>query len=821
MPVAAANTREVDDQDAESASRFSRGSETFIDSTSALRIEEEIDIAYPRLAFELRKTAKPGYVGLGIARVLEIRDRNIVFDEKFIPPMLICAAHPVIDGWIDRVIGWIDNKLEELSRYAADPSSGGGLQSVDYLVLQMLNREIPVLKHFARSGYIHPERLFEEFLRVAGELATFATPERRARDYPAYDHDDLETRLRTADARPAGLPQRPARTPRDPPGDHRARAQRLHLPDPRPHAVPQRHLRARSCGAPAAHRNSAAIPAPLQDRPQHQDERDRARTSCRACRSFTCRRRHRISARSPITSTSISTANRRSGPNSRPQARSACTSPATGPILSSNCGRSWKTGDERQGPPRQSVRSRRADDHSSQSGRPAPGTACRACSPSPALSIAGAAARAVPVCDAAAAIGLSFADTDTFVSVTLAALGIPVTNTAAADLSIAAAATGISRRADASPWLPRADHAAGLSGDAATTALSRPAAAAIRAATATIPAGSAAIPARAPATELCGSAIDAAGRGLDRHPAAASGAGRAGLSARTGAARRRTGRAERQSDHARRGTAAAAARPPARRADARLIGGLMDQVAEAIKFFERDIRSAGIAEHQSNSAKYVLCATADDIVQHIPTEDRHVWTQYSMLSRFFGERIGGVRFFEILNHVKIDPLVNYSAARAAARLPRARLPGRLSHASRRREPAPADPARPLRDAAAGAPEGGARPVAALAGPGARGLCEPAARAGLGGRFRGLSVAVRALRHLAHSAQWRRRPGRRDDGHAALDGSVAVCSARSSRRRRLHRPRRHRTSRRRRSASRNSSRTSSATATSRSNRARRR
>jgi type VI secretion system protein ImpK len=86
---------------------------------------------------------------------------------------------------------------------------------------------------------------------------------------------------------------------------------------------------------------------------------------------------------------------------------------------------------------------------------------------------------------------------------------------------------------------------------------------------------------------------------------------------------------------------------------------LMEQVAEAIKFFEKDIRSAGISEQQANTAKYIICATADDIVQHIPTEDRHVWTQYSMLSRFFGERIGGVRFFEILNHAKQDPLINY------------------------------------------------------------------------------------------------------------------------------------------------------------------
>jgi type VI secretion system protein ImpK len=86
---------------------------------------------------------------------------------------------------------------------------------------------------------------------------------------------------------------------------------------------------------------------------------------------------------------------------------------------------------------------------------------------------------------------------------------------------------------------------------------------------------------------------------------------------------------------------------------------LMEQVADAVKFFETDIRSAGISEHQANTAKYILCATADDIVQHIPTDDRHVWSQYSMLSRFFGERVGGVRFFEILDHLKADPLVNY------------------------------------------------------------------------------------------------------------------------------------------------------------------
>ncbi|HUO54912.1 MAG TPA: type IVB secretion system protein IcmH/DotU [Rhodoblastus sp.] len=86
---------------------------------------------------------------------------------------------------------------------------------------------------------------------------------------------------------------------------------------------------------------------------------------------------------------------------------------------------------------------------------------------------------------------------------------------------------------------------------------------------------------------------------------------------------------------------------------------LMEQVVEAVKFFEKDIRAAGVPEGRADAAKYLICATADDIVQNIPTEDRHVWAQYSMLSRFFGERIGGVRFFDELERLLVDPAQNY------------------------------------------------------------------------------------------------------------------------------------------------------------------
>ncbi|HEX4767747.1 MAG TPA: type VI secretion system baseplate subunit TssK [Lichenihabitans sp.] len=192
LPLAALGSCETEIGAGSGISRYVAGSERVIDSTSSVRLEEEIDLAHPRLAFDLRRAARPGFAALPLARILEVRDKTVVYDERFVPPLLVTAAHPVMEGWVDRVTGWIEAKLDELARYAADPTAGGGLQSADYFVLQVLNRHCPLLKHYRRSRFVHPERLFETLLQIAGELATFASPGRRAADYPAYDHDNLE-----------------------------------------------------------------------------------------------------------------------------------------------------------------------------------------------------------------------------------------------------------------------------------------------------------------------------------------------------------------------------------------------------------------------------------------------------------------------------------------------------------------------------------------------------------------------------------------------------------------------------------------------------
>ena len=190
LPAALVNGRELDMAEAASASRYVRDLESIVDSAASMHLEEAIEVAHPRLALDIRETPRPGFHCLKVARIVEVRDRTIVFDQSFAPPVLALQASRVVAGFAERAIGWIDNHLATLARFAADPSSHGGLQNIDYLRLQMLNRVIGGLKHLAGSRYTHPVELYRELLSIVGELSTFS-PERRAKTYRPYDPDDL------------------------------------------------------------------------------------------------------------------------------------------------------------------------------------------------------------------------------------------------------------------------------------------------------------------------------------------------------------------------------------------------------------------------------------------------------------------------------------------------------------------------------------------------------------------------------------------------------------------------------------------------------
>jgi type VI secretion system protein ImpJ len=58
-------------------------------------------------------------------------------------------------------------------------------------MLQTINRYEPLLAHYADSGAMHPEQLYQLCITAAGELATFTTVGKRPPAFPGYRHDRL------------------------------------------------------------------------------------------------------------------------------------------------------------------------------------------------------------------------------------------------------------------------------------------------------------------------------------------------------------------------------------------------------------------------------------------------------------------------------------------------------------------------------------------------------------------------------------------------------------------------------------------------------
>ncbi len=261
-------------------------------------------------------------------------------------------------------------------------------------------------------------------------------------------------------------------------------------------------------------------------------------------------------------------------------------------------------------------------------------------------------------------------------------------------------------------------------------------------------------------------------------------AGRPGAAARRRPQGRRPGRAQREPDHARGGSAAAAARAAARRAAARAVrqpdgaGRRRGKILREGHPLRRHPGGAGQPRqiHPLRHRRRHRPEHPDrgpprlDAIQHAQPLLRRAHRRRAVLRRARARQDGSAR--QLLG------------ARAAARLPRARLPGHPPDLSRRPVRPAADPAESVRDPAARATQGHARSVAALAGTGAREQPVQGAGAAVGGRRRVGVAVVRAVPGAALSARRRYRrqrarhvdPASRYAADARAAGDRAAASA---------------------------------------------
>jgi len=163
------------------------------DTHSASPEAAKLVVGRLRARLMLGTEERSGYQCIGVARVRDVSpDRRITLDERFIPPVVCCRTAQPLSGFITELVGMINQRSEELAARLTGGGTRGVAEQADFLLLQASNRWLPALRHWAGAAVLHPERLFETLVQMAGEFATFADSSRRPAIFPAYRHDDLQ-----------------------------------------------------------------------------------------------------------------------------------------------------------------------------------------------------------------------------------------------------------------------------------------------------------------------------------------------------------------------------------------------------------------------------------------------------------------------------------------------------------------------------------------------------------------------------------------------------------------------------------------------------
>lgn len=179
-------------EDAGTDARFLVDEEEVIDAFSEERGREPIETARPNLRYGVTRDQTYGRICLGLARIREVHNGRLIFDERYVPPSLDLRASPRLTGFIADIIGRAGQRADELAVRAVEATDGGAETFASFLLLQALNRWTPVLAHLDALPAAHPERLFETFVSMAGELATLTRADRKAPVFPRYDHENLQ-----------------------------------------------------------------------------------------------------------------------------------------------------------------------------------------------------------------------------------------------------------------------------------------------------------------------------------------------------------------------------------------------------------------------------------------------------------------------------------------------------------------------------------------------------------------------------------------------------------------------------------------------------
>lgn len=168
----------------------------FDETSDDPRSKRELEFARTNLRLLFDDEPARGYTSVRVARIERQPTGQFALAENYIAPALSVAASPWLMNMLRQLVEILTTKSDTESRKKGRGFALGDVNTLSpahFWLLHTVNSALPVLSHLLHTSStqpVHPERLYAELARLAGELMTFApdAPDYRPKRIVSYQH---------------------------------------------------------------------------------------------------------------------------------------------------------------------------------------------------------------------------------------------------------------------------------------------------------------------------------------------------------------------------------------------------------------------------------------------------------------------------------------------------------------------------------------------------------------------------------------------------------------------------------------------------------
>lgn len=163
-----------------------------VDSNAGSVDASQISCGRPDLRLLLgEQQSDHAFVKLKLCEVLDTTADGVIrLDPDFVPTFIQARSSPYLLSCLKEVIGMLAHRGDSLAERIRSNGKVGGAQVGDFMMLQLINRNELLLRHYLDLEQVHPEALYQALLMLLGDLATFSSDSKRPALDNCYQHSD-------------------------------------------------------------------------------------------------------------------------------------------------------------------------------------------------------------------------------------------------------------------------------------------------------------------------------------------------------------------------------------------------------------------------------------------------------------------------------------------------------------------------------------------------------------------------------------------------------------------------------------------------------